>query len=95
VKRVLVRSNRQITLLISILLSTAFRLAQGSNAMSLVIVFLGLYPSLFMEYLGYMQLLFYFIQSVGILFLSIIVLLMVAIVSALLKLYRSIRWAGS
>lgn len=94
-KRVLVRSNRQITLLISILLSTAFRLAQGSNAMSLVIVFLGLYPSLFMEYLGYMQLLFYFIQSVGILFLSIIVLLMVAIVSALLKLYRSIRWAGS
>jgi len=95
VKRVLVRSNRQITLLISILLSTAFRLAQGSNAMSLVIVFLGLYPSLFMEYLGYMQLLFYFIQLVGILFLSIIVLLMVAIVSALLKLYRSIRWAGS
>jgi len=95
VKRVLVRSDRQITLLISILLSTAFRLAQGSNAMSLVIVFLGLYPSLFMEYLGYMQLLFYFIQSVGILFLSIIVLLMVAIVSALLKLYRSIRWAGS
>lgn len=94
-KRVLVRSDRQITLLISILLSTAFRLAQGSNAMSLVIVFLGLYPSLFMEYLGYMQLLFYFIQSVGILFLSIIVLLMVAIVSALLKLYRSIRWAGS